>query len=271
LSFARANKTMPVAKNCTTLILLAAMLFSSAPPGTAQKSQIRVAAAADLQTALPEVAAAFEANSGTHVELVFGSSGNFFAQIQNGAPFDLFFSADSDYPQMLAGSGLALPNTRIVYGLGRIALWMPPNSPCDPNRETWECLSDSSVKKIAIANPAHAPYGRAAVASLRAAGLYGRLKDKLVLGENISQAAQFVQSRNAQAGIIAYSLALSPAMRNGKWWEIPAGLYPAIEQSAVVLKAAKNQQAAREFLAFVTQGPGRAVLERQGFLAPPAR
>src|SRR4029077_18944810 len=103
------------------------------------------------------------------------------------------------------------------------------------------------------------------------AGLYGQLKDKLVLGENISQAAQFVQSGNAQAGIIAYSLALSPAMRNGKWWEIPAELYPAIEQSAVILKAAKNQQAACEFLTFVTQGPGRAVLERYGFLALPAR
>ena len=260
---------MLLAKNRTTFILLVAMLLSIAPCG-AQKRQIRVAAAADLQTALPEVAAAFEAATGTHVELVFGSSGNFFAQIQNGAPFDLFLSADSDYPRKLEDSGLVLPNTRIVYGLGRIALWTPPNSPCDPRRETWKCLSDSSVEKIAIANPAHAPYGRAAVASLRAAGLYDQLKDKLVLGENISQAAQFVQSGNAQAGIVAYSLALSPAMRNGKWWEIPAELYPAIEQSAVILKAAKNQLAAREFLTFVTQGPGRATLGRYGFLAPSA-
>jgi molybdate transport system substrate-binding protein len=269
LSFARANKTMLLAKNRTTFILLVAMLLSIAPCG-AQKRQIRVAAAADLQTALPEVAAAFEAATGTHVELVFGSSGNFFAQIQNGAPFDLFLSADSDYPRKLEDSGLVLPNTRIVYGLGRIALWTSPNSPCDPRRETWKCLSDSSVEKIAIANPAHAPYGRAAVASLRAAGLYDQLKDKLVLGENISQAAQFVQSGNAQAGIVAYSLALSPAMRNGKWWEIPAELYPAIEQSAVILKAAKNQLAAREFLTFVTLGPGRATLQRYGFLASQA-
>jgi molybdate transport system substrate-binding protein len=270
LSFARANKTMSNTKNGTTLILLAAMLSCIAPPRTAQKGRIRVAAAADLQTALPEVAAAFEASTGTQVELLFGSSGNFFAQIQNGAPFDLFFSADSDLAQKLAGAGLALPNTRVLYGLGRITLWMSPNSFCDPRRETWKCLADPSVKKIAIANPAHAPYGRAAVSALRAAGLYGQLKDKLVLGENISQAAQFVQSGNAQAGIIAYSLVLSPAMRNGKWWEIPASLHPAIEQSAVVLKAAENQQAAREFLTFVTQGPGRAVLERYGFLAPPA-
>lgn len=261
---------MAVAKNRATFPLFAAMLFGIAQPCAAQTKEIRVAAAADLQTALPEVAAAFEARTGTHVELVFGSSGNFFAQIQNGAPFDLFFSADNGYPGKLEDSGLALANTRIVYGLGRITLWMSPNSPCDPRRETWKCLSDFSVKKIAIANPAHAPYGRAAVASLRAAGLYDQLKDKLVLGENISQAAQFVQSGNAQAGIIAYSLALSPAMRNGKWWEIPAELYPAIEQSAVVLKAAKNEQAAREFLTFVTQGPGRAVLERCGFVAPPA-
>jgi len=262
---------MAVAKNRTTFIPLAAMLFCTTLPCAAQKSQIRVAAAADLQTALPEVAATFEAGTGTHVEIVFGSSGNFFAQIENGAPFDLFFSADNDYPKKLEDSGLALANTRIVYGLGRITLWMSPNSPCNPRHETWKCLSDSAVKKIAIANPAHAPYGRAAVASLRAAGLYDQLKEKLVLGENISQAAQFVQSGNAQAGIIAYSLALSPAMRNGKWWQIPVELYPAIEQSAVILKSAKNQQAAREFLTFVTQGPGRAVLERYGFLAPLAR
>jgi molybdate transport system substrate-binding protein len=261
---------MPVAKNRTTFILLAAMLICVVLPCAAQNKEIRVAAAADLQTALPEVAAAFQAGTGTHVEIVFGSSGNFLAQIKNGAPFDLFFSADNDYPKRLEDSGLALANTRIVYGLGRIALWMPPNSPCDPHREAWKCLSDSNVKKIAIANPAHAPYGRAAVAALREAGIYDRFKDKLVLGENISQAAQFVQSGNAQAGIIAYSLALSPTMRNGKWWEIPAELYPAIEQSAVILKAAKNEQAARQFLTFVTQGPGHAVLERYGFLAPPA-
>jgi molybdate transport system substrate-binding protein len=259
---------MPLAKNRNTFILFVAMWLSIAPCG-AQKRQIRVAAAADLQTALPEVAAAFEASTGTHVELVFGSSGNFFAQIQNGAPFDLFLSADNDYPRKLEEAGLVLPNTRIVYGLGRIALWTSPNSLCDPRRETWKCLSDSGVKKIAIANPAHAPYGRAAVASLRAAGLYDLIKDKLVLGENISQAAQFVQSGNAQAGIVAYSLALSPAMRNGKWWEIPAELYPAIEQCAVILKAARNQLAAREFLTFLTQGPGRTTLERYGFLAPP--
>jgi molybdate transport system substrate-binding protein len=262
---------MPLAKNRTAFILLTAMWFATELSCAAQKSQIRVAAATDLQTTLPEIAAAFEARTGTHVEFVFGSSGNFFAQIQNGAPFDLFLSADNDYPRKLEDSGLALPNTRVVYGLGRIALWMSRDSPCDPRRETWKCLSDSGVKKIAIANPAHAPYGRAAVASLRAAGLYDQLKDKLVLGENISQAAQFVQSGNAQAGIVAYSLALSPAMRNGKWWEIPSELHPAIEQSAVILKSAKNQLATRAFLIFVTQGPGRAVLERYGFLAPPTR
>src|SRR5215475_13379017 len=154
---------------------------------------------------MTDLASAYEKQSGAHLNLTFGSSGNFFAQIQNGAPFDLFFSADSDLPQKLAGSGLALPNTLVLYGLGRITLWMSPNAFCDPRRETWKCLSDPAVKKIAIANPAHAPYGRAAVSALRAAGLYGQLKDKLVLGENVAQAAQFVQSGNAQAGIIAYS------------------------------------------------------------------
>lgn len=247
-----------------------AWVLCAVAPSHAQSIQIRVAAAADLQTAMPEIAKAFESQTGTHVEIIFGSSGNFFAQILNGAPFDVFFSADVGYPQKLEASGFALPNTQTIYGLGRISLWMPATAACEPSREHWKCLTNSNVRQIAIANPAHAPYGRAAVAALTKAGIYDQIKNKIVFGENISQAAQFVQSGNAQAGILAYALTLSPSLRAGKMWEIPAELYLPIEQAAVALKASKNPAASREFLKFVTQGAGRSTLERYGFRVPAA-
>jgi len=237
----------------------------------AQEQKLQIAAAADLKFAMVELSKEFETKTGTKIDVTSGSSGNFFAQIQSGAPFDLFFSADIEYPKRLDAAGLAEPGTLLEYAVGRIVIWAPASTSADIAKQGWSALLEARVQKIAIANPAHAPYGQAAVSALQKAGIYARVRMKLIFGENISQAAQFVQSGNAQAGIIAYSLALSPAMRNGKWWEIPAELHPAIEQSAVMLKATKNQQAAREFLTFLTQGLGRAVLERYGFLAPTAR
>src|SRR6266403_2943172 len=221
-------------KNIFEKILLAIFAVCwLAAPVFAQKKQIRVAAAADLQTVMPEIAKAYENRSGTSVEVVYGSSGNFYAQIQNGAPLDVFFSADKEYPRKLEESGFTEPHTAAIYGVGKIVLWMPASAKCDPERDGWQCLQDSSVKKIAIANPAHAPYGRAAVAALQKAGIYDAVKAKLVLGENISQAAQFVQSGNAEAGIIANSLTLSSALQGGKKWVIPAEFYPRIEQTVV--------------------------------------
>jgi len=236
----------------------------------AQKKTVRVAAAADLQSAMPEIAQAFEKQAGTSVEVLYGSSGNFYAQIQNGAPLDIFFSADSEFPQKLEESGFAEPHSAVIYAIGKIVLWIAADASCNPEQAGWKCLLDPAVKRIAIANPAHAPYGRAAVTALQKAGIYDAVKAKLVLGENISQAAQFVQSRNAQAGIIAYSLALSPALQGGKRWIIPAELYPPIEQTVVVLKSAKEKSAAQEFLKFATQGPGREILAKYGF-QPPAQ
>ena len=234
----------------------------------AQKKQIRIAAASNLQTVMPEIARAFEVHSGTHVDVVYGSSGNFYAQIQNGAPFDVFFSADTMYPQKLEESGYADPHSSVIYGLGKIVLWMRTNGPCDPEREGWKCLLNQKVKKIAIANPDHAPYGRAAVAALQRAGIYDEVKAKLVFGENISQAAQFVESGNAQAGILAYSLVVSPALRSGSKWEIPTDLYQPIEQSVVVLKSAQDKPTAEAFVKFVTDGAGRDLLEKFGFQPP---
>jgi molybdate transport system substrate-binding protein len=234
----------------------------------AQGKEIRIAAAADLKFAMGELSEKFETQTGTKVNVTYGSSGNFFSQMQNGAPFDLFFSADIEYPRKLEAAGLAEPGTLYEYAVGRIVIWAPADVKVDVAKQGWNALLDASVEKIAIANPAHAPYGRAAVAALQKAGIYESMKAKLVYGENISQAAQFVQSGNAQAGIVALSLAVSPAMREGKRWEIPAEMHPAIEQGAIVLKGAKNKDAARAFLKFVKSEAGRTILMKSGFELP---
>ena len=235
---------------------------------TANAQEIRVAAAADLKFAMQDVAGQFEKQSGTKVDVTYGSSGNFFSQLQNGAPFDLFFSADIDYPRKLDSAGLAEPGTLYEYAVGRIAIWTPADAKVDVTQQGWKTLLDPSVQKISIANPEHAPYGRAAVAALQKAGIYDQIKPKLVYGENIAQAAQFVQSGNAQAGIVAMSLAVSPGMKDGKRWEIPADLHPPIEQAAILIKSAKNKEAARAFLKFVKSEAGRATLAKYGFTFP---
>ena len=165
-------------------------------------------------------------------------------------------------------AGLAEPGTRYKYAVGRIVIWMPDDANVDLAGLGWKALLQPSVERIAIANPEHAPYGRAAVAALQSAGIYEQVRRRLVYGENISQAAQFVSSGNAQAGIIALSLAVSPAMRGGKRWEIPANMHPPIEQAAVVLKSAKDKEGARAFLALVKSSAGRRVLESYGFTLP---
>jgi molybdate transport system substrate-binding protein len=230
--------------------------------------QVRVAAAADLRYAMQDVAAQFEKQTGTKVDVTYGSSGNFFAQLQNGAPFDLFFSADIDYPRKLEAAGLGESGTLYEYAVGRIAIWTPADARVDVTVLRWKALLDASVQKIAIANPEHAPYGRAAVAALQKAGIYRQVKAKLVYGENISQAAQFVESGNAQAGVIAMALAVSPGMKNGKRWEIPADMHPPIEQAAIVLKNAANKNGARALLAFVRSEAGRVVFGEYGFTRP---
>lgn len=246
------------------LALLAALLSAAHSQGQA----VKVAAAADLKFAMTELSAQFEKQSGVKLAVTYGSSGNFLTQIQNGAPFDLFFSADSEYPKKLEAAGLAEPGTLHDYAVGHIVLWTASDSEINVARDGWKSLLDQRVKKIAIANPEHAPYGRAAVAALKEAGLYEQVKYKLVYGENISQAAEFVQSGNAQVGIVALSLAVSAAMKDGQRWEIPTDSYPAIKQSVVLLKSSKNKVAARRFLKFVSGSPGQEILRQFGFTAP---
>jgi molybdate transport system substrate-binding protein len=248
----------------STLFLLLPFFSSSTSAQT-----LRIAAASDLQFALPDLAAEYEKQTGVKLAVSYGSSGSFFAQIQNGAPFDLFLSADVSYPHKLILAQLADVSSLQIYAVGNLVLWLPPDSPFDPSAGL-KILLDPRIQKIAIANPDYAPYGRAAVAVLRDAGLYDQLKPKLVFGENISQAAQFVQSGSAQAGLLAHSVTFSPAMKSGKFWSIPADKYPTVEQAAVLLTASSNKQAAMSFLAFLKTPTARATLERYGFSLPPA-
>ena len=236
--------------------------------GTSFSQEITVAAAADLTYALKEIAANFEKQSGTNVNISFGSSGNLSTQIANGAPFDVFFSADIEYPKKLETDGLTEPGTLYQYAVGRIVLWVPKDSKIDVSKGM-SSLAAVEAQRIAIANPAHAPYGRAAVSAMTGAGVYEKVKDKLVFGENVAQAAQFVDSGNAQIGVIALSLALSPAMaERGRYWEIPLDSYPRIEQGAVVVKASKNKGSAKAFLAYVRSPDGATILKRYGFFLP---
>jgi molybdate transport system substrate-binding protein len=227
-----------------------------------------VAAAADLQFALKDIANQFEHETGHKVEITFGSSGNFFSQLQNGAPFDIFFSADIDYPKRLQQNNLTEPDSLVQYAVGRLVIWVPPDSKINLIDRKWDALLDPTVQKIAVANPEHAPYGRAAVDALKRAGIYGKVQTKLVYGENISQAAQFVQSGNAQAGIIALSLAVSPAMKDGQRWGVPVDQYAPVQQAAVILKTAKDKDAARAFLTFVSSDSGHRTLASYGFEIP---
>ena len=264
-----ATGRAPIAAGLAVIgVLLAALQPVRAQ--SAQTRRIAVAAASDLQAVFPELVSRFEHDSGVKVTVSFGSSGNFFAQIQNGAPFDVFFSADVDYPRRLVASGHAEANSLHQYATGRIVLWTRKDTGIDVRRGL-EVLRDARVRRIAIANPRHAPYGRAAVGALRHEALYEAVQGKLVMGENISQTAQLVDSGNADAGIIAMSLALGPALgERGTYFEIPPTDHPPIEQAAVVLTVSRNKEAARELLAYLTRPAIDQLLQRFGFTAPRA-
>lgn len=248
-------------------LLLAAALLLSAWPLSAQT--LTVAAASDLQQVFPALAQQFQRETGHALTTAFGSSGNFFTQIRNGAPFDLFFSADIDYAQQLEAAKLAEPGSLYEYAAGQIVLWARKDSGIDLSRG-FAVLEDARVRRISIANPDHAPYGRAAVAALKHEGLYERVKSKLVLGENISQAAQFVQSGAAEVGIVALSLTLSAEARAiGVAHEIPADAYPPIDQAVVILASSKNKALARRFITFLGTPDVVRTLETYGFRLPP--
>jgi molybdate transport system substrate-binding protein len=227
---------------------------------------ITVAAAADLTGALGEIAANYQKATGQEVKLSFGASGNLTSQIRNGAPFDLFFSADEDYPKKLVDAGLADANSIYRYAMGRLVLWVPASSSLDIEHRGLRSLLDPSVTKIAIANPQHAPYGRAAEAALKHEGIYDSVASKLVLGENVSQAAQFVESGNAQVGLVALSHALAPHMKDkGRYWQVPSADYPVLNQAAVLISKSVNKKRAQAFLEFVKSADVVSLLQHYGF------
>jgi molybdate transport system substrate-binding protein len=246
-------------------VFLAALLAVISNWQSALAQEITVAAAADLQFAMQEVSARFQKETGKTIKLISGSSGNFFQQIQNGAPFDIFFSANLDYPKRLEAAGLTEPGSFYQYARGKIVIWVPKESKLDLSSGL-QALLNPSIKKIAIANPQHAPYGQAAVAAMKTEHIYDKVKDKFVLGENISQTASYVVSGSADAGIVAWSLVLSPNMKDkGRYAEVPAVDYPPIEQACVILSSSKNKEAAKQFLAFIKTAAVGDLLRSYGF------
>jgi len=231
--------------------------------------ELSVAAAADLSSALTQIAADYESRTGVAVKLSFGASGALTQEIENGAPFDLFLSADMDYPQRLIAESKAERASLYRYAIGQLVLWTPSGQRLDLDRRGMNALLDSSVKKIAIANPQHAPYGRAAVAALKHYGLYEKVSDRLVLGESVAQAAEFVESGNAQIGFLALAFALAPAMQGkGRYWKIPVEAYPALDQGAVVISGASHKQDAVAFLEYLKRAEAERVFQRYGFDTP---
>ncbi len=252
---------------CASALVLGVCACGRAPGAVPARARVRVAAAADLNAALGDLVTRFTASRDVDVTVTYGSSGAFYAQLLNGAPFDLFLSADIDYPKRLAAGGLTSRDGDFAYAVGRIVVWAPKTSAIDVGRGL-AGLTDRSVAHVAIANPDHAPYGRAAVAAMQHEGVYGALQPKLVYGENVAQTMQFAQSGAADVGIVALSLALAPAARDGgRFSEIAQDEYPRIEQGGAILKWAVDVDAARAFRDFLTGPDGRAILKQYGFSA----
>ena len=233
--------------------------FLAVTPALAE--QALVAVAANFVPPFREVAMEFEKVTGHTLQVASGSSGAFFTQIKNGAPFDVFCSADLAYPRKLADEGFALPDSEFVYAIGHIVAWVPSSSPIQLTGA--DALRDPSIRHIAIANPQHAPYGKAAEAALRSLGLYDQVKDKLVYGENVSQALQYVETGSAEIGIVPPSI-----VKGGRSWEVPLEAYPKMEQGGIIVKSSRHAALAQEFRTFLLSEQGRSILKRFGFYLP---
>lgn len=250
--------------------LAGALLLGIAGCSTSSESTgtVRIAAASDLKFALDEITEQVERD---HPELeistTYGSSGQFVQQLRNGAPFDVYLSADAAYVQDLVDAGLADPGDAFPYAVGRLVTWFPDGAPT-PDAGIDE-LADDAIRTVAIANPDHAPYGRAAMAALDSAGVRSAVEDKLVLGENVAQAAEFARSGNADAGIVALSLVLSDPLRGvGSWTEVPLDTYPRLDQAGVVLSGAEDPAAANVIREALVSPEGRSILAEYGFFLP---
>lgn len=246
----------------TTLLLAGLLLFSL----SAQAEKLLVAAAADLKFAMDEIVAAFkQTHPDDRIEAIYGSSGKFHTQIQQGAPYDLYFSADIAFPRSLAEQGHAASEVT-PYAFGRIVLW---SNSLDASRMTLESLTDPAIARIAIANPKHAPYGKRAEEALRSTELWDKVEPKLVYGENIAHTAQFVQTGNAQVGLIALALALNPELADkGGYWLIPDNLHEPLEQGFIITERAAGNALAKQFADYMGSAESRRIMARYGFVLP---
>jgi len=253
------------------LLSFAPVLYPLARPSHAAEHPIvRVAAAADTKFAFDEIVEAFRRQRPElEVRVTYGSSGNFYAQLSNRAPYDMFLSADLEYARRLIREGRAAPDSEFVYGVGRLVIWVSRRSSIDVEKLGMEALRDPLVRKVAIANPAHAPYGRAAVTAMKNLGFYDNIKDRLVYGDSVMQAFQFVESSAADIGVVSYSLALAPQLRDkGRLWEIPVDAFPRQDQGGVILSWAQDRAAADALRNFMLSGDGKIILHRYGFETP---
>jgi len=250
----------------TMLFFVAACQAGKQP----EMKPLTIAAASDLRYAMDEALSQFKkTNPNVDLKPVYGSSGNFYAQVRNGAPFDMFFSANMEYLRKLADDGLAIKETLFEHAVGRLVVWVRKDSPLDVETRGMSTLTDASIKHVAIANPATAPYGRAAVAAMQKLGAYETVRERLVLGENVSQALEFIDSGQAQIGIVAMSLATAPIVKpKGRYWEIPLTAYPRMDQGGVILKNTQNREAAERFRWFILSDQGRTVFRQFGFYMP---
>ena len=245
---------------------LALMIFSVA---TVWADAPTIAAASDLKFALEEVASRFKEETRHDVKLVFGSSGNFYRQIEQGAPFQMYLSADEGFVFKLADSGKTMDRGKL-YAVGRIGIIVPKGSPLNADAELKylaAALADGRLRKFAIANPQHAPYGKRSEEALKHAGWWEQIKGKLVLGENVSQAAQFATSGSAEGGIIAYSLALAPAVAMlGDFALIPDSWHEPLRQRMVLIKGA--DETTQNFYRYMQLPTARAIMKKYGFMLP---
>lgn len=261
-------------RKLAALVAACAVLAVTGCGGTAAGSgegagTVQVAAAASLRFVLEEVREAMaEQDPPVEVVPVYASSGQALQQIRNGAPYDVFLSAESSFPAELVAEGEAEEADLFQYAVGRLVMWVPNDSPLDLTRGL-ELLADPAVTTVAIANPEHAPYGVAAVEAMRSAGVYDEVEDKLVTGENVAQAGEFAVSGNADIGIVALALAVGETMvAQGRYEEVPPASFNRIDQSGVVLTRAQDPVAARALRDFILSAEGAAILEQYGFGIP---
>lgn len=239
-------------------------IVSTAVP-SAFAEQVLVAVAANFVPPFREVAIEFERATGHNIRVATGSSGNFYAQIKNGAPFDVFFSADVERPKLLEEEGLGVPGSRVTYAIGRLALWSP-----DPALIKGEdTLRSGPFKHLAMANPKTAPYGKAAMQTLQKLGTWEGVQSRIVMGENLGQTMGFIESGNAELGFVALSQALDPRLKHkGARWDVPTDLHEPIKQDVIMLEKGKTNPAARSLLEFMRGVQARTIIERYGYALP---